>query len=107
MQRCVIPLLAGLMACSARGPLNRSGTPDAGGAEATVPADSEATPDAAPPPPDSGTECAAPRALCAGQCVDRSTDANHCGACNNRCATGRCVEGACSGTPTCASPRVL
>ena len=34
---------------------------------------------------------------CAGLCVDRTTDPDHCGACDNRCASGEvCNESACS-----------
>jgi hypothetical protein len=39
-----------------------------------------------------------------GACVDRQTDENHCGACDNRCATGAtCAGGVCcpSGRPVC------
>jgi hypothetical protein len=52
-----------------------------------------------PPPdasPDTGDMCGAGETNCAGACVDTSSDANHCGRCNNQCR-GRdsCVDGFC------------
>ncbi len=57
-------------------------------------------PDAGPPdsgPPDTGPSCAAPQALCAGQCVNPQTNPAHCGTCGNACTAPT------NGTPTCTA----
>ena len=42
------------------------------------------------------TACTAPAMLCGTtSCRDLNTDPDHCGACGNRCAWGRCVAGRC------------
>jgi hypothetical protein len=52
-------------------------------------------------PADAGTTdagsmpCAAPRVMCGADCVDRQTDADHCGACNDTCLGGLCSNGEC------------
>ncbi|MBK6519036.1 MAG: hypothetical protein IPG04_34050 [Polyangiaceae bacterium] len=51
-------------------------------------------------------ECAAPLELCGADCVDTSTDSEHCGACDAPCdATQTCVDGQCecdAGLTDCA-----
>ncbi|MEZ4293868.1 MAG: hypothetical protein R3B70_02745 [Polyangiaceae bacterium] len=42
--------------------------------------------------------CAAGLQSCGGECVNLSSDADHCGACDNACFDGSCVEGVCPGT---------
>ena len=114
-------LLVTAAACSARGtslPVGPNPEPDAGDdavVDNDVPAfpdlpsfpDVPSSPDVVTPPVDNPPTCSAPRALCNGSCVDRSTDPNHCGACNNRCASGSCSGGSCVTTTTCPSPRVM
>jgi Stigma-specific protein, Stig1 len=47
-----------------------------------------------------GEECEAPDALCGTDCVDITSDADHCGECDNACAPGlACVDGACQCEP--------
>ena len=41
-----------------------------------------------------GSECASPRSLCGGECVDEQTDPNHCGGCGVACA-GSCLSARC------------
>lgn len=57
-------------------------------------------------------DCESGRRLCDGECVDVSTDADHCGECGNSCGSGKvCEEGACrvecsqpeSGARVCAA----
>ncbi len=46
------------------------------------------------------TGCPAPETSCDDMCVDTSTNANHCGACNNPCGAGEaCVDGQCQCAP--------
>ena len=47
-------------------------------------------------------KCKKPKAKCGKACVNRKTDARHCGACGNACAAGQtCVNGACVGGGEC------
>jgi len=49
-----------------------------------------------------GAACAPAETLCAGECVDLSSDGAHCGACEQACEVGEsCVEGACDGAGDC------
>jgi hypothetical protein len=65
------------------------------------PPDGAAPPDLPPPdaPAEAGPdapECARPRSLCGGRCVDLGASAAHCGACDRACATAEtCVSGQC------------
>jgi len=53
-----------------------------------------------------GTTCDAPRSDCGGVCVDRQSDANHCGRCGHACGAGMsCVAGVCQAG--CAPPRTM
>ncbi len=55
-------------------------------------------------PTDTGPVCDPGRSLCAGMCVDTSTEPTHCGACGRACEGGqRCELGAC--VTACESPR--
>jgi hypothetical protein len=48
------------------------------------------------PTPTPAPACAAPNTICAGVCVDITTDPNHCGNCQNVCPQGlSCVFGNC------------
>jgi hypothetical protein len=40
--------------------------------------------------------CNPPLTMCLGQCVDKASNPNNCGACGNSCATPVCSAGACS-----------
>ncbi|ATB36871.1 Fibrillin-1 (MP340) [Cystobacter fuscus] len=45
------------------------------------------------------TTCEAPRTTCGSECVDLTSDANHCGDCDNACGGGQsCVESLCLGS---------
>jgi hypothetical protein len=47
-------------------------------------------------PDEAGAACAAPQLLCAGVCVNVTSDPNNCGACGNACGAGtECVNGQC------------
>ncbi len=52
----------------------------------------------------SSLNCSFGRTACSGACLDLSTNVEHCGACNNKCAAGQaCVSSACQCVPvTCA-----
>lgn len=41
--------------------------------------------------------CPVGETRCGPSCVDTQTDSNHCGQCNNACATGLCADGTCLG----------
>ena len=45
-----------------------------------------------------GPACAAGDSCCGGSCVDLSANPSHCGSCYNKCATGMCTSGSCSGS---------
>lgn len=48
--------------------------------------------------------CASGLASCGGDCVDTSSDPNHCGGCDTVCASGQiCFNGACATDNRCAS----
>lgn len=52
-----------------------------------------------------GGECRPGTVVCAGRCVDLSSDVRSCGACGLECAEGeRCAEGRCALGPTDAGP---
>ena len=59
----------------------------------------DALPDAQPDaPPDTGTVCSPGTVLCAGRCVDPTSDPANCGGCGVSCGTsGVCVGGVCTG----------
>lgn len=44
-----------------------------------------------------GLGCDPPLVACGEQCVDLNVDADHCGRCNHRCASGLCQGGQCVG----------
>jgi hypothetical protein len=47
-------------------------------------------------------KCKKPKAKCGKACVNRKTDARHCGACGNACTAGQtCVNGSCVGGGEC------
>ena len=46
-------------------------------------------------------ECEAGLSPCGGDCVDKSSDWQHCGACDSICYEGSCVNGVCTGDPGC------
>ncbi|MFO0560287.1 MAG: hypothetical protein U0269_19885 [Polyangiales bacterium] len=56
---------------------------------------------------ETGAECLAPLRMCGAACVELSSSAQHCGACNNPCAAGRvCSSGLCvcaPGTKLCGA----
>lgn len=77
-----------------------SATPDDGprpdaGPDAGLGPDAAGAPDAALPP--DAFACAPPLELCAGECVDTTSDPQNCGECGNVCPTGLCVDSQCVG----------
>lgn len=58
-------------------------------ADGGVPTDGPVSPDA--------PACSAPSLTCGGICTDVTTDADHCGACGRRCASGICQASQCTG----------
>jgi hypothetical protein len=65
---------------------------------ASIPGVALATPQGEPP---GGQNCPPGRDKCQGDCVDRSSDSNHCGQCRNICSQSQVCE---NGTCVSASP---
>jgi hypothetical protein len=72
--------------------------------DGSVSEDAASNPDGMPPP--DAASCDAPRAVCAGSCVDVRSDKNNCGGCGVRCGASqacmgsRCVDG-------CPAPNLM
>jgi hypothetical protein len=63
--------------------------------DASMPEDSGSWVDTQPPPIDAGPTCAPGLALCAGQCIDLTSDPLNCGSCGHSCGTMTCTMGGC------------
>jgi len=105
-------LLASLMlslGCATQGPPVSFSDKDAAADVDDVEDAADDTAAADKPPTSELPGCASPEIVCGGTCTDITVNLQHCGRCNNRCASGQsCTNGTCTDpAPTCAAPRRL
>jgi hypothetical protein len=70
-----------------------------GGADASSGRDAGSSTDGSTSSDGSSSGCAAGEAFCGGGCVSTTSNAQHCGSCNNTCASGLCSFGSCACKP--------